>query len=90
MSLLGREYTPSGVFSRLILRENRKMEAVNSLVFVAILWVGFNMVIVTASAVGMVRLLCRSQYSIVVACGLVIGAFILATMSVGLEGCASR
>jgi hypothetical protein len=85
MHLIGRQYTPSGLFSRLVLGENKKTEGGNGILFAALLWSGFNMVITAASAVGMVRLLRRGEYSLALACCLLIGAFILATMSVGLE-----
>jgi hypothetical protein len=84
MPLLGRAHAPSGLFSRFILGENH-LTAINGLVFVALLWTGLNLVIAAASAVGLIRLLRRGQYSLALACALLIAAFLLATMSVGTE-----
>jgi 4-amino-4-deoxy-L-arabinose transferase-like glycosyltransferase len=85
LPLLGRPHTPSGLFSRFVLGENKYSDAVDGIVCAALLWSGFNMVIFVASAAGMIRLLRRGEYSIALACGLLIGTFILATMSVSTE-----
>jgi hypothetical protein len=85
MPLLGRQYTPSGLFSRLILGENKQPLPIDVSVYAALFWSGFNLVIGAAAAVGLVRLLLRGQYALALACTLLIVTFIVATMSVGTE-----
>jgi hypothetical protein len=85
--LMGREYRPSGLFSRFVLREKPapSEDANPLLILVAFAWSGLNAAVALAALIGGVRLVVRRQVLLVAACCITIGLFVLATFSVGLE-----
>jgi hypothetical protein len=84
--LVGLEYTPSGLFSRLVRREGNESRDTNwGMLAPALLWSALNVAIVLAALCGVVRGWRCQRYVLVGACVCTIALFVLATGSVGLE-----
>jgi hypothetical protein len=83
---LGQPYTPSGLFSRLILREGTTGGAADlGVTVLASAWLMLNVAVCATAAFGAVRGCRRGECWLVLACGLTLLLFLLATASVGLE-----
>jgi hypothetical protein len=83
---LGQPYTRTGLFSRIVLREDNENSAGSLGVLVmAVGWLALNAAICVAAFVGIIRGWRSRLYSLVVACVLTLILFTLATASVGLE-----
>jgi hypothetical protein len=83
--LLGISYQPSGLFSRLVLRESSAAAGTSPALWATLGWVSFNLAIMIGSLVGAVVALRRRSWGLLFACLLPIALFALATGSVGLE-----
>jgi hypothetical protein len=82
----GVEYHPTGLFSSLLAGADRASGSVNYFnLAAAAVWSLANVAIVALALVGFVRLLRQRNWRAVLACGLTIGLFALATGCVGLE-----
>jgi hypothetical protein len=84
--VLGREYQPTGLFSRLVLGGNGQSSGGDTLQVIAVAaWVLFNASIVLAAAVGILVALWRRCYRLLIVCLPTIVLFVAATGCVGLE-----
>jgi hypothetical protein len=84
--VLGREYQPTGLFSRLVLGGNGQTDSGDSFQVVAVAaWVLFNASIVLAAAAGLLVAVWRRCYRLIVVCLPTILLFVAATGCVGLE-----
>jgi hypothetical protein len=84
--LLGLLYSPSGLFSRFVLREKNDAAPVEmGKLIVPLVWVGTNAVLALFAFLGLASLLVRRQWRLVIICGVTIALFMAATGCVGLE-----
>jgi hypothetical protein len=95
--VLGLSYQPTGLFSRLVLRQaasgegdgepvKRAMgESATPMMVAALSWTGFNLVLSLAALAGLFGAFRRFSWRILVAGGLTLLFFVIATGSVGLE-----
>jgi hypothetical protein len=85
-AVLGREYRPTGLFSRLVLGGNQQNQGGDTGQVVAVLaWLILNVVILSGAALGVLLGLWRRGYRLLLGCVLTIGLLMAATGCVGLE-----